>query len=243
MPQFTFILPCLNEENTIEYCINEIKKSIEDNHLDAEILVSDNGSTDKSREIAESLGARVCICEEKGYGNALINGTKNANGKYCVMGDCDGSYDFYNIKQFIEKLDEGYEMVVGNRYKGGIEKNAMPISHYFGVKFLSGYANLFFQTPIKDFHCGLRFYDTEKIKNIKLSCPGMEYASEMIIKAKINGIKMCEVATILRKDKRGHGAHLKTIRDGFRHLFFITHAFIFQRSYIVNKTSKTKVNN
>lgn len=226
MVDYTFILPCLNEENTIEYCIDEIKRSIKDNNLNAEILVSDNGSTDRSVEIAKSLGARVCECNEKGYGNALINGTKNAEGKYCFMGDCDASYDFYNISQFIEKLNEGYELVVGNRYKGGIEKGAMSISHFWGVKFLSGYANLFFRTPIKDFHCGLRAYNTTSIKNLGLYCPGMEYASEMIIKAKTNDLKIVEVNTTLRPDKRGHKSHIRTIQDGFRHLFFITGAFL-----------------
>ncbi|MBR3280451.1 MAG: glycosyltransferase family 2 protein [Clostridia bacterium] len=233
MVDFTFILPCLNEEKTLPFCIDEIKKAIEHNKLNAEILVSDNDSEDKSREVAESLGARVCICKNRGYGNALINGTKNAYGKYCVMGDCDGSYDFYNISQFIEKLNEGYDMVVGNRYAGGIQDKAMPLSHRIGVKFLSGYANFLFHTPVKDFHCGLRMYNTEKLKSIDLQCPGMEYASEMIIKAKINNLSMCEVPTVLRKDLRDRKPHLKTIRDGFRHLFLITKMFIHKKKYKV----------
>ena len=233
MIDYTFILPCLNEEKTLPFCIDEIKKAIEHNNLNAEILVSDNGSEDKSREIAESLGARVVVCKDRGYGNALINGTKNAYGKYSVMGDCDGSYDFYNISQFIEKLNEGYDVVVGNRYAGGIQKDAMPLSHKIGVKALSGYANLLFRTPIKDFHCGLRMYNTEKLKGIKLECPGMEYASEMIIKAKINNLSMCEVSTTLRKDLRDGKPHLRTIRDGFRHLFLITKMFINKKKYIV----------
>lgn len=240
MVDFTFILPCLNEEKTLPFCIDEIKKAIEHNKLNAEILVSDNDSEDKSREVAESLGARVVVCKDRGYGNALINGTKNAYGKYCVMGDCDGSYDFYNISQFVEKLNEGYDMVVGNRYAGGIQDNAMPFSHKIGVKALSGYANLLFHTPIKDFHCGLRMYNTERLKSIKLECPGMEYASEMIIKAKINNLSMVEVPTVLRKDLRDRKPHLKTIRDGFRHLFLITKMFVHKKQYKVLEDSKLK---
>ena len=233
MIEFTFILPCLNEEKTLPFCIKEIKKSIKRYKLDAEILVSDNGSTDGSIEIAKKMGARVSICKDKGYGNALINGTKNAKGKYCFMGDSDGSYDFTHLSEFIKNVRNGYDLVVGNRYKGGMEKGAMPLSHKIGVKFLSMYANMFFRTPIKDYHCGLRAYNTNSIKRIKLNSPGMEYASEMIIKSKINNLKMCEVDTILRKDLRGKKSHLKTFRDGFRHLFHITGVFIHRKKYIV----------
>ena len=240
MIEFTFILPCLNEEKTLPFCIKEIQKAIQKYKLKAEILVSDNGSTDKSVEIAKKLGARVSICKEKGYGNALINGTKHAKGKYCFMGDSDASYDFYHIEEFIKKAREGYDLVVGNRFRGGIEKNAMPLSHKIGVRFLSGYANFFFHTPVKDYHGGLRVYNRKAIESLQLSCPGMEYASEMIIKAKINHLKMCEVSTILRKDKREHGSHLRTIQDGFRHLFLIHHLFIHQKQFIVKEEKHEK---
>ena len=233
MVEFTFILPCLNEEKTLPFCINEIKDYIKKHHLNAEILVSDNNSEDNSVKVAKSLGARVSIWKNRGYGNALINGTKNAKGKYCVMGDCDGSYDFSNLEEFIEKVREGYDLVVGNRFMGGIRKKAMPLSHKIGVKFLSGFANIFFRTPVKDFHCGLRMYNTKSLRRINLICPGMEYASEMIIKAKINDLKMCQVSTILRKDLRDRKPHLKTIRDGFRHLFLIINLFIHRKKYIV----------
>ena len=226
MKEFTFILPCLNEEKTLPFCINEISEYINKSKLNAEILVSDNGSCDNSVMIAERNGARVSICKQKGYGNALINGTNNAKGKYCIMGDCDGSYDFSHLDLFIEKVRNGYDLVVGNRFLGGIEKNAMPLSHKIGVRFLSGFANIFFKTEIRDFHCGLRVYKKSSIKRLKLSSPGMEYASEMIIKAKINNLRMCEVPTILRPDLRGKKSHLNTIRDGFRHLFLIMSLFI-----------------
>ena len=226
--EYTFILPCLNEEKTLEYCIKEIQKTIEEKNLDAEILVSDNGSTDNSIKIAEKNGVRVVICKEKGYGSALINGTNNAKGKYCIMGDSDGSYDFYNIDDFIKKLKEGYELVVGNRFKGGIEKGAMSISHKLGVRFLSNIANLIFHTPVKDYHCGL--------KKLKLSHKGMEYASEMIIIAKLNNLKIVEVPTKLKKDLRDRKSHLKTIRDGWKHLKLIFKLAINKKQYIIEET-------
>lgn len=231
--EYTFILPCLNEEKTLEYCIKEIQKCIQDKKLNAEILVSDNNSTDNSIEIAKKNGARVVICEERGYGAALINGTKNAKGKYCIMGDSDGSYDFYNIDKFIQGLNNGYDLVVGNRFKGGIQKGAMPLSHKIGVRFLTGIANIFFHTPIKDYHCGLRAYKKESIEKINLKQNGMEYASEMIILAKINNLKILEVPTILRKDLRNRKPHLKTIKDGIRHLKLILKIAINKKKYII----------
>ena len=232
MKEFTFILPCLNEEKTLAFCISEIADYIKKNNLDAEILVSDNDSDDMSVKIAKQCGAKVSVCRKRGYGSALINGTNHAKGKYCIMGDCDGSYDFEHLDEFIEKVREGYDLVVGNRFTGGIKKGAMPLSHKIGVKFLSGFANLLFKTPIRDFHCELRAYNTKSISGLNLVCNGMEYASEMIIKAKINGLKICEVNTILRKDMRNGKAHLRTIRDGFRHLFLIISIFINKKRYI-----------
>lgn len=221
MVEFTFLLPCLNEQKTLPFCLQEIQNYIAKRNLNAEILVADNDSEDDSGKIAMEFGARVVICKKRGYGNTLVYGTKNASGKYCIMGDCDGSYDFSNVDLFIERLREGYDLVVGNRYAGGIQKKAMPLSHKIGVKALSMFANFFFHTPIQDFHCGLRAYHTERCKALSLSSPGMEYASEMILKAKIKEYKMCEVPTVLRRDLRNGKPHLKTIRDGFRHLFLI----------------------
>ena len=219
--KYTFILPCLNEEKSLEYCIKQIQSCINDKNLDAEILVSDNNSSDTSVDIAKRNGARVVVCTERGYGAALINGIKNAEGQFCIMGDADGSYDFYNIDAFIRELDNGYDLVVGNRYEGGIQKGATPLSHKIGVKFLSGIANLFFHTPIHDYHCGLRAFKRESIEGLNLCHTGMEYASEMIIMAKLRGLKMIEVPTTLKKDLRGGHPHLRTVRDGFRHLNLI----------------------
>ncbi len=233
--EITFLLPCLNEENTLQYCIEEIKEYIHGKHLNAEILVADNNSIDNSLKIARKNGARVVICKEKGYGNTLINGTKNANGKYCIMGDCDGSYDFSNLDEFVKGLREGYDLVVGNRFAGGIDKNAMSLSHKIGVNFLSKLANAFFHTPIHDYHCGLRAYNIDSIKRINLSQGGMEYASEMIIKSQINGLKLLEVKTSLRKDLRNKKSHLRTIRDGFRHLGLIIDLKINKEKYIIKE--------
>lgn len=233
--EFTFILPCLNEEKTLEFCIQEIKNYIDKNNLNAEILVSDNNSTDNSREIAIKNGARVVIAKEKGYGSALINGTNNAYGKYCIMGDSDGSYDFSHLSDFIDGVRNGYDLVIGNRFSGGIEKHAMPISHKIGVHFLSSFANLFFHTPIKDYHCGLRAYNREKIASLNLEQIGMEYASEMIIKANINNLSLLEVPTILRKDLRDKKPHLRTIPDGFRHLILILEMAFYKDKYKIGE--------
>ena len=219
--EITFILPCLNEEKTLEFCLNEIENYIKQKNLNAEILLADNNSTDKSREIAKKHNVRVVICKEKGYGKTLINGTKHAYGKYCIMGDCDGSYDFADVDGFIELLRNGYDLVVGNRFAGGIEKGAMPLSHHWGVKMLSGIANFFFKTPIKDYHCGLRGYNKQRMIKLNLKQGGMEYASEMIIKAQKQHYKMIEIPTKLRKDLRDRKPHLKTITDGIKHLKLI----------------------
>lgn len=238
--EFTFILPCLNEEKTIKYCIDEIQQYINKNNLKAEILVSDNNSSDNSVKIAKENGARVVICKERGYGKALINGTNNAYGKYCIMGDSDGSYNFSNLDEFINGVRNGYDLVVGNRFKGGIEKGAMTLLHKIGVKFLSDFANLFFHTPINDYHCGLRAYKTESIKNLNLQQKGMEYASEMIIISKINNLKLLEVSTNLRKDLRNRKSHLRTIRDGLRHLALICDLAINKNKYIVEEENNDK---
>lgn len=238
--EFTFVLPCLNEEKTLVHVINEIKNSITKYHLNAEILVADNGSSDNSRKIAAKNGVRVVIENKKGYGSNLINGTKNAKGKYCIMGDSDGSYDFTNLEKFIEGVRSGYDLIIGDRFAGGIEKKAMPLSHKIGVRFLSLVANLFFHTPVHDYHCGLRAYHRERFLALNLNQPGMEYASEMIIKAQLNHYSILEVPTILRKDLRGKGSHLRTIRDGFRHLNLILHLAFHKRKYIINPYEKEK---
>lgn len=223
MMKLTILIPCLNEEETIEKVILKARKYLKRNKLlnNSEILISDNGSTDNSVKIARKNKARVCISQEKGYGNALINGIRNAKGDYIVMGDADLSYDFDAIDEFIKYLDDGYDMVVGNRFKGGIEKGAMPFLHKLGVPFLSIVGNVLFKTPVKDFHCGLRSFKRDSILKLGLICPGMEFASEMICKASIYKLKIKEVPTKLYKDQRNKKPHLKTFRDGFRHLFYM----------------------
>ena len=183
--------------------------------------MSDNGSNDSSINIAKKNGARVITISKKGYGNAIINGINNAKGEFIIMGDADMSYDFNEIGNFLKYLEQGYDLVVGNRFKGGIDKGAMPISHYFGVPFLSIIGNLLFKTPIKDFHCGLRGFSKKKVRSLHLESQGMELASEMICKASIKSFKMKEIPIKLHKDQRERKSHLRTIRDGFRHLSYM----------------------
>lgn len=220
--EFTFLLPCLNESNSIEFCINEIKNTVARLNLDAEILVSDNGSDDGSPKIARKCGARVINVKKRGYGATLIQGIKEAEGKYIIMGDSDGTYDFSKVDNFICKLREGSELVMGNRFRGGIEKGAMPFLHRLGVPVLSILARIRFRVSVKDFHCGLRAFDRKKALMLELKCEGMEFATEIIAKFAKSGAKISEVPTPLRKDRRmGKEAHLRTFRDGFRHLYFI----------------------
>lgn len=220
--ELTILMPCLNEEETLEKCIKKAKKFLERNNIKGEILIADNGSTDKSIAIAKKNKARVVNVETKGYGSALITGTKEAYGKYVIMGDSDDSYDFLNLESFVEKLREGYDLVIGNRFAGGIEKGAMPFLHkYIGNPVLSFLGRLFYNSKIKDFHCGLRGYNKERILDLNLKCEGMEYASEMIVKAELRNLKIAEVPTTLKKDGRSRKPHLRTFRDGFRHLKFL----------------------
>ena len=219
--ELTILMPCLNEEVTIEFCIGEAKKFIEEYNLDAEILISDNGSTDNSVKLAEKMGARVVTTNIKGYGAALINGINNARGKYIIMGDCDGSYDFYHLYPMLEKVREGNHLVMGNRFSGGLEKGAMPLLHHIGVPVLSWIARKKFKTFIYDFHCGIRGFDRETALLLKFECMGMEFATEMIGKFAKNNCKIAEIPVVLRKDRRDRAPHLRTFRDGFRHLNYI----------------------
>lgn len=220
--ELTILMPCLNEEETIAACIKKAKFFLEKNNINGEVLISDNGSTDKSVSIAESLGARVVNVKRKGYGSALIAGSENAHGKYVIMGDADDSYDFENLMPFVEKLREGYDLVMGNRFWGGIEKGAMPWLHrYIGNPILSFIGQVFFKSKIRDFHCGLRGYNRERILNLGLHTTGMEYASEMVVMAELEKYKICEVPTTLKKDGRSRASHLRSFRDGWRHLKFL----------------------
>jgi len=220
--ELTILMPCLNEAETLAICIRKAKKFLSENNIDGEVLISDNGSTDGSQDIAKAEGARVVSTDIKGYGSALINGTKNAYGKYVIMGDADDSYDFLHLMPFVEKLREGYDLVMGDRFAGGIEEGAMPWSHkYIGNPVLLFIGRLFYKSKIRDFHCGLRGYNRESMLNLHLQTTGMEYASEMVVKSELNGLKIAEVPTTLSKDGRSRPPHLRSFRDGWRHLKFL----------------------
>ena len=217
--ELTVLIPCLNEEKTIGICIEKAYKILKENNIDGEILVADNGSTDRTVEIAKCLGARIVNVKEKGYGNALINGSKQAKGKFTIMGDADDSYNFLEIKPILEKLREDYDFVIGNRYKGKMEKGAMKFSHrFFGTPVISWIGRIKDNVNIGDFNCGLRGYNTEKINKLHCKCGGMEYATEMIIKAKKENLKIIEIPINFYKDGRNKRPHLKPLQDGIRHL-------------------------
>lgn len=220
--ELTILMPCLNEEATLGKCIQKALRGIANNNIHAEVLIADNGSTDKSVAIAENLGARVVHVKNKGYGNALRAGIEAAKGKYIIMGDSDCSYDFGEISAFIERLREGYDLVMGNRFKGGIKKGAMPPLHqYLGNPVLSFIGRLFFTSKIGDFHCGLRGFNRQAIIDIELCTTGMEFSSEMVVKATLNNLKITEVPTFLHPDERNTPPHLNTWSDGWRHLRFL----------------------
>lgn len=222
MCELTILMPCLNEAETLAVCIRKARTFLDESGVDGEILISDNGSTDGSQDIAIKEGARVVSTDIKGYGSALINGCENAYGKYVIMGDADDSYDFLHLMPFVEKLREGYDLVMGNRFSGGIEKGAMPWSHrYIGNPILSFIGRLFFKSSIKDFHCGLRGYNRESILALNLHTTGMEYASEMVVMSELSNYKITEVPTTLKKDGRSRAPHLRSFRDGWRHLKFL----------------------
>ncbi|OQP61069.1 dolichol-P-glucose synthetase [Niastella vici] len=220
--EFTILMPCLNEAETLKSCIQKAKNGIAHNNLVAEILVADNGSTDGSIDMALHLGARVIHVDDKGYGNALRAGIEHAKGKYIIMGDSDDSYDFEDISLFVAKLREGNDLVMGNRFKGGIMKGAMPFLHrYLGNPVLSFIGRLFFKIKIGDFHCGLRGFNRNAILDIGLNSTGMEFASEMVVRSSLNNLKISEVPTTLQPDGRSRPPHLRTWRDGWRHLRFL----------------------
>jgi len=220
--ELTILMPCLNEAETLETCIRKAQSFLEKNGVSGEVLIADNGSTDGSREIAENCGARLVAIPERGYGAALIGGCEAAYGKYVIMGDADDSYDFTNLMPFLERLRAGDELVMGNRFKGGIEKGAMPPLHrYLGNPVLSAIGRVFFPSKIKDFHCGLRGYNTESMRKLHLRTTGMEYASEMVVQATLHKLRISEVPTTLKPDGRSRPPHLRSWRDGWRHLKFL----------------------
>lgn len=220
--ELSIVMPCLNEAATLEVCIRKAWKYVERSGIRAEIIVGDNGSTDGSQEIATRLGARVISVSTPGYGAALRGGIMAAGGRYCIMGDSDDSYDFENLDNFVQKLREGYDLVMGNRFKGGIQKGAMPWKNrYIGNPILTWIGNVFFRARARDFHCGLRGFSMSAFKRMKLRTSGMEFASEMVVKATIMKMRVAEVPTTLRQDGRSRPPHLRPYRDGWRHLRFM----------------------
>lgn len=220
--ELSIVLPCLNEEQTVGVCVAKAVQFLKGYKINGEVIVADNGSTDSSIEIAQKEGAVIAHVEQKGYGMALRGGFSLARGKYIIMADSDDSYDLVNLMPFVEKLREGYDLVMGNRFKGGIKKGAMPWHHrYIGNPILSFLGKLFFKTPANDFHCGLRGFTKEAVERMKLQTTGMELASEIVIKSSILGMKVCEVPTTLSPDGRDRPPHLHSFRDGWRHLRFL----------------------
>ena len=216
-------MPCLNEEQTIGICIQKALSFLKKSNINGEVLVVDNGSSDKSVSIIKSFfDVRMIVADKKGYGYALVTGIKNAAGNWIIMGDSDDTYNFENLEGFISKLREGYDIVLGNRFSGKIETGAMPFLHkYFGNPVLSFLGRLFFKVPVGDFHCGLRAAKKSQLQNLNLICGGMEFATEMIAKAALYKLSIAEVPITLYADKRDRLSHLRTWRDGWRHLRFM----------------------
>ncbi len=220
--ELSIIMPCLNEAETLATCIGKARDYLERHKIAGEVLIADNGSSDGSQEIATNSGARVVPIPERGYGSALRGGIAAAKGQYIIMGDADDSYDFTNLSPFLEKLRQGYDLVMGNRFQGGIKPGAMPVLHkHLGNPVLTWLGRLFFGSPCGDFHCGLRGFSKQAIEQLNLRTTGMEFASEMVVKASLYGLKITEVPTTLSPDGRSRPPHLKTWRDGWRHLRFL----------------------
>jgi hypothetical protein len=222
MTELTILMPCLNEAATVGSCIAKARSFLQRAGISGEVLVADNGSDDGSRTAAERAGARVIDVPDRGYGAALAGGIAAAQGRYVIMGDADDSYDFTRLDGFVEKLRQGYPLVMGNRFRGGIRKGAMPLLHrYLGNPLLSFVGRLLFRARVGDFHCGLRGFDREAVRTLDLRTRGMEFASELVVKAALAGWRIAEVATTLQPDGRGRPAHLRSWRDGWRHLRFL----------------------
>ena len=220
--ELSIVMPCLNEAETLAICITKANNWLIQNNVKGEVVIGDNGSTDGSQKIATNLGARVINVPAKGYGSALMGAIEASYGKYVIMGDSDDSYDFGNLTLFVQELRNGYDLVMGNRFKGGVAKGAMPFLHrYLGNPVLSFIGRLFFGSKARDFHCGLRGFRQDIVSVLNLRTTGMEFASEMVVKATIFNLKITEVATTLSPDGRSRPPHLRTWRDGWRHLRFL----------------------
>lgn len=224
--ELTVLMPCLNESRTLAACIDKARWFMDQAGVTGEVLIADNGSTDDSVEIALAHGAQVLHVRQRGYGAALQAGIRSARGRFVVMGDSDDSYDFQHLQGFIDALRQGQQLVMGNRFAGGIKPGAMPALHrYLGNPVLSFVGRLFFRSPIRDFHCGLRGFDRAAMLQLELVSTGMEFASEMVVKATLAGLRIAEVPTTLSPDGRNRPPHLRSWRDGWRHLrFLLVHA-------------------
>jgi glycosyltransferase involved in cell wall biosynthesis len=222
MTELTILMPCLNEAATVGGCVAKARAFLAHAGIDGEVLIADNGSEDGSPAIAERAGARVVRVAERGYGAALAGGIGAARGRYVIMGDADDSYDFTRLEGFVQKLREGYLLVMGNRFSGGIRAGAMPWLHrYLGNPVLSFIGRLLFRAPVGDFHCGLRGFDRAAVQSLDLRTRGMEFASELVVKAALARWRIAEVPTTLAPDGRGRPPHLRSWRDGWRHLSFL----------------------
>jgi len=220
--ELTILMPCLNEAETVATCVRKARSFLTRTGIEGEVLVADNGSSDSSPQLARDAGARVVEISKKGYGNALIGGIDAATGRYVIMADADDSYDFSQLDAFVEGLRAGNTMVIGHRFRGGIQPGAMPLLHrYLGNPVLSFAGRLFFSSDVGDFHCGLRGVDRAAILKLGLRAPGMEFASEMIVKATLAGWRIVEVPTVLSRDGRSRAPHLRSWRDGWRHMRFL----------------------
>lgn len=220
--ELTILMPCLNEAETLATCIDKAQGYLQRSGVRGEVLIADNGSSDGSQQLAIEHGARVVHIEQKGYGSALIGGIDAARGRFVIMGDADDSYDFSRLDAFVERLRAGDELVMGNRFLGGIEPGAMPLLHkYLGNPVLSWVGRVLFKSPVKDFHCGLRGFNRLSMIDLSLQTTGMEFASEMVVKSTLGGNRVSEVATTLSKDGRSRPPHLRSWRDGWRHLRFL----------------------
>jgi glycosyltransferase involved in cell wall biosynthesis len=220
--ELTIVMPCLNEAETLEKCIRKARRFLTESGVNGEIVIGDNGSTDGSQALAGRDGARVVDVPVRGYGSAVFHASLAARGRYVIMGDSDDSYDFGALGPFLAKLREGYDLVMGNRFLGGIRPGAMPWKNrYIGNPILSSIGRLFFNCPARDFHCGLRGYSAEAFRRMNLCTTGMEFASELVIRATLRGMLITEVPTTLDPDGRSRPPHLRPWRDGWRHLRFM----------------------
>jgi len=220
--ELSIVLPCLNEAETLAVVIDKANSYLARSGVTGEVIVADNGSTDGSQDIARAHGARVVDIPRKGYGAALMGGIEAARGRYVIMGDSDDSYDLANLDLFVDELRAGSQLVMGDRFKGGIAPGAMPPLHYYlGNPVLSWIGRVLFNSPIRDFHCGLRGFDRDAILGLGLRTTGMEFASELVVKATLGGLRIGEVPTTLKKDGRSRPPHLRSWRDGWRHLRFL----------------------